>query len=106
MENKTREENGMQCFTDVQSLLNKYGKDDDLIDIYCFVNQSDSMINIEFTFAVDPIVPISQKQLEFIQKTCVKKTHETKARKDLSDDERQLILKCSYIDPRNHGLSI
>ena len=92
----------LQCFTDVESLLKKNAKEDDIIHIYSYVYSNNSKIDIEFTFAVDPVVPISKKQLSFIQKTCNEKSHFEKLRKNLSKKERELILRCKYIDPDNH----
>mgnify|MGYP006088163509 CR=1 FL=1 len=92
----------LKCFTDVDLLLKENAKDDDVIHIYCYVNSDSSLMNIEFTFVVDPVVPISKKQLSFIQKTCTEKSHVKKLRKDLSEKEQELILKCKYINPENY----
>ena len=92
----------MQCYTDVKTLLETYGSDDDKIDIYCFCDHSRTKIDIEFTFAVDPVVPISKRQLDFISLTCTQKSQIQKLRKDLSKSEQKLILNCQYINPKNY----
>ena len=91
---------GMKCFTDVETLLKQNASDDDIIDIYCYRDTKSSKIAIlEFNFVVDPVIPISQKQLTFIAQNCDQKSHIQKCRKDLTKEEHELILKCQYINP-------
>jgi len=98
---KIEENTDLKIYCDVNSLIEENGKDDDIIEFHNFISET-TKYNIEMCIAIDPVVPISQKQLSYLHKTAVWKSSYTKSRKELTEKEWRMIYRCQFINPSNH----
>ena len=91
----------LKIYCDVNELIKKNASDDDLIEFHVFISET-TKYSVEMCIAIDPVVPISQKQLSYLHKTAVWKSSYIKLRKELDEKEWRMIYRCRFINPSNH----
>jgi len=103
----TPQQLGMKCYFDVEAVLKEKAKPDDTIEIHTFSQKdpkkdSGKTFSMEFTIAIDPVIPISKKQYAFLDKHCTLKSSDTKKRSELNEQEWRMIKRCQFINPELH----